>query len=38
MDRARHNLNDPPVELPGRLAEALLRERIVPRFVDTYVE
>jgi len=38
MDRARHNLNDPPVELPGRLAEALLRERIVPRFVDSYVE
>src|SRR5580693_9679462 len=38
MDGARHNSNDPPVELPGRLAEALLRERIVPRFVDTYVE
>src|SRR6202047_1853563 len=38
MDRARHNLNDPPVEVPGLLAEALLRERIVPRFVDTYVE
>jgi hypothetical protein len=26
-----------PGELPGRLAEALLRERIVPRFVDSYV-
>jgi hypothetical protein len=38
MERARHNLSDPPAELPGRLAEALLRERIVPRFVDTYVE
>jgi hypothetical protein len=29
---------DAPAELPGKLAEALLRERIVPRFVDSYVE
>jgi len=29
---------DTPVVLPGKLAEALLRERIVPRFVDSYVE
>ena len=28
---------DAPLELPGRLTEALLRERIVPRFVDSYV-
>jgi hypothetical protein len=28
---------DAPAELPGRLADALLRERIVPRFVDSYV-
>jgi hypothetical protein len=38
VERAKHNLSDAPVELPGRLAEALLRERIVPRFVDSYVE
>lgn len=38
MERVKHNMVDAPVELPGRLAEALLRERIVPRFVDTYVE
>jgi hypothetical protein len=37
MDRARSNGTDAPGELPGRLAEALLRERIVPRFVDSYV-
>src|SRR5262249_41960889 len=28
---------DAPSELPGRLTEALLRERIIPRFVDSYV-
>jgi hypothetical protein len=27
-----------PVVLPAKLAEALSRERIVPRFVDSYVE
>jgi hypothetical protein len=38
MDRPKNNgAPDAPAELPGRLAEALLRERIVPRFVDTYV-
>jgi hypothetical protein len=38
MDRVKPNSSDAPAELPGRLAEALLRERIVPRFVDSYVE
>jgi hypothetical protein len=38
VERAKHNLSDAPVNLPGHLAEALLRERIVPRFVDSYVE
>jgi hypothetical protein len=38
VERVKHNSNDAPVELPGRLAEALLRERVVPRFVDSYVE
>jgi hypothetical protein len=38
VERAKHNTIDAPVELPGRLAQALVRERIVPRFVDTYVE
>jgi hypothetical protein len=37
MDRAKGTSTDVPGELPGRLAEALLRERIVPRFVDSYV-
>lgn len=38
VERVRHNSSDAPAELPGRLAEALLRERVVPRFVDSYVE
>ena len=38
VERVKHNSSDAPAELPGRLAEALLRERIVPRFVDSYVE
>jgi hypothetical protein len=38
VERAKHNTIDAPAELPGRLAEALVRERIVPRFVDSYVE
>jgi hypothetical protein len=38
MERAKNNGTDAPSELPARLAEALLRERIVPRFVDSYVE
>jgi len=37
MDRAKRNGLDTPEELPARLADALLRERIVPRFVDSYV-
>jgi hypothetical protein len=37
MGRAKSNTLDAATELPGRLAEALLRERIVPRFVDSYV-
>jgi hypothetical protein len=38
MDRPKTNIVDVPAELPARLAEALLRERVVPRFVDSYVE
>jgi hypothetical protein len=38
MERGKNNGTDAPTELPARLAEALLRERIVPRFVDSYVE
>jgi hypothetical protein len=38
MERAKDNGTDVPGELPARLAEALLRERVVPRFVDSYVE
>jgi hypothetical protein len=38
MERAKNNGTDAPSELPARLVEALLRERIVPRFVDSYVE
>jgi hypothetical protein len=37
MDRGKTCRSDAPAELPARLAEALLRERIVPRFVDSYV-
>jgi hypothetical protein len=37
MDRAKQTAADVPSELPARLTEALLRERIVPRFVDSYV-
>jgi hypothetical protein len=38
VDRTKPNTIDTPVVLPGKLAEALLRERIVPRFMDSYVE
>jgi hypothetical protein len=38
VEQTKHNLNDLPAELPLRLAEALARERLVPRFVDSYVE
>src|SRR5215469_15300509 len=37
MVRAKTKGVDLPSELPARLAEALLRERVVPRFVDSYV-
>jgi hypothetical protein len=35
--RAKQSTTDPPAELALRLTEALQRERIVPRFVDSYV-
>jgi hypothetical protein len=38
MPRGERNNADAPVELAGQLIEALARERIVPRFVDGYVE
>jgi hypothetical protein len=38
MERVKNNGTDAASDLPGRLSEALLRERIVPRFVDSYVE
>jgi hypothetical protein len=34
---AKHSTTDSPAELALRLTEALQRERIVPRFVDSYV-
>jgi hypothetical protein len=37
MARTKTNSVDVASELPARLAGALLRERIVPRFVDSYV-
>lgn len=37
MLRDRQESVDVPTELARRLAEALQRERIVPRFVDSYV-
>jgi hypothetical protein len=38
MSGAKQATIDAPAELCARLTEALLRERIVPRFVDSYVE
>lgn len=35
--RAKQSATDSPAELALRLTEALQRERIVPRFVDSYV-
>jgi hypothetical protein len=35
--RAKQSTADPPAELALRLTEALQRERLVPRFVDSYV-
>ncbi len=37
MPRERQISSDPPGELAQRISEALLRERVVPRFVDSYV-
>src|ERR1700674_3406747 len=37
MPREKHNATDAPGELAQRVSEALVRERIVPRFVDSYV-
>jgi hypothetical protein len=38
VERTKPNTTDTAVVLPEKLAEALLRERIVPPFVDSYVE
>src|SRR5207248_7585794 len=37
MPREKQNATDAPGELALRITEALLRERVVPRFVDSYV-
>jgi hypothetical protein len=37
MTRAKQNMPDIPAELAQLLVEALQRERIIPRFVDSYV-
>jgi hypothetical protein len=37
MAMERQKASDPAAELAERLAEVLVRERIVPRFVDSYV-
>jgi hypothetical protein len=37
MPHENPNAIDAPAELAKRIAEALLRERVVPRFVDSYV-
>ena len=37
MPREKPNTIDAPAELAKRITEALLRERVVPRFVDSYV-
>ena len=37
MWREKQNLMNGPQELAKKISEALLRERIVPRFVDSYV-
>src|SRR6059036_678789 len=37
MAQEKPNAVDAPAELAQRISEALLRERIVPRFVDSYV-
>src|SRR4030081_2282482 len=37
MSPTKQSARDITAELPARLTEALQRERIVPRFVDSYV-
>src|SRR2546423_2401263 len=37
MPDEKSNAPDAPAELAKRITEALLRERVVPRFVDSYV-
>jgi hypothetical protein len=37
VPREKQISSDPPGELAQRISETLLRERIVPRFVDSYV-
>jgi hypothetical protein len=37
MPREKQNVTDAPSELAQRITETLNRERIVPRFVDSYV-
>ena len=37
MAREKQNQKDAAAELSQRITEALLRERVVPRFVDSYV-
>jgi hypothetical protein len=37
MAREKENSKDGPAELSQRITEALNRERVVPRFVDSYV-
>src|SRR3984957_6514051 len=38
MPPGKRNQADIPAELSAKLTEALVRERVVPRFVDGYVE
>src|SRR5215467_2996011 len=38
MPPGKRNQTDIPAELSARLTEALVQERVVPRFVDGYVE
>jgi hypothetical protein len=37
MPRAKQNATDAPSELAQRITATLIRERVVPRFVDSYV-
>ena len=37
MPREKQDATDAPGELARRITEALVRERVVPRFVDSYV-